>query len=101
MKHYNVIIIGGGASGCMCALTTKNKSVAIIDCGKTIAKKIMVTGNGRCNLTNMEASSKFYNANIDKYLNKFKHLYIFLTLDNEKINRFTHSKLDKLKLFII
>ena len=71
MKHYNVIIIGAGASGCMCALTTKNKSVAIIDCGKTIAKKIMVTGNGRCNLTNMEASSKFYNANIDKYLNKF------------------------------
>jgi len=38
---------------------------------------------------------------INKYLNKFKHLYIFLTLDNEKINRFTHSKLDKLKLFII
>ena len=57
MKHYNVIIIGAGASGCMCALTTKNKSVAIIDCGKSLAKKIMVTGNGRCNLTNMEASS--------------------------------------------
>ena len=71
MKHYNAIIIGGGASGVMCALTTKNKSVAIIDKNTKLAKKIMVTGNGRCNLSNENMSSSFYNVNIDKYLNEF------------------------------
>jgi len=31
MKKYEVIIIGCGASGSMCALTTKSKSVAVVD----------------------------------------------------------------------
>ena len=71
MQKFDVVIIGGGASGCMAALNIKNKSVAIIDSGKFLAKKIMATGNGRCNLTNMEVTSKYFNQNIDKYLNKF------------------------------
>ena len=65
MKKYNVIIIGGGASGCMVAMTAKDKSIAIIDSGKTLAKKIMATGNGRCNLTNVNMGSQFFNQNID------------------------------------
>lgn len=71
MKKYNVVIIGAGASGCMCALTTKNSSVAIIDNNHIVAKKILVTGNGKCNLTNLNTNSSKYNVNIDKYLNKF------------------------------
>ena len=73
MQNFDVVIIGGGASGCMAALNTKNKSVAIIDAGKVLAKKIMATGNGRCNLTNMEVTSKYFNQNIDDYLNKFNN----------------------------
>jgi len=71
MKNYDVVIIGGGASGCMAAINCKNKSVAIIDANSKPAKKILATGNGRCNITNKNISSSFYNQNIDKYISKF------------------------------
>lgn len=71
MKKYNTIIVGGGASGCMAAMTARDKSLAIIDSGKSLAKKLMVTGNGRCNLTNTNMSSEYFNENIDKFLKRF------------------------------
>ena len=71
MKKYNTIIIGGGASGCMAVMTARDKSLAIIDSGKSLAKKLMVTGNGRCNLTNTNMSSEYFNENIDKFLKRF------------------------------
>ena len=71
MKHYKVIIIGAGASGVMCALQTKQKDIAIIDKNTKPLKKVLVTGNGRCNLTNLNLTSKNYNQNIDKFLLKF------------------------------
>lgn len=70
-KKFDVIIIGAGASGAMCACTIKNKRVAIIDSTSKVAKKIMVTGNGKCNLTNTNVTSEFYNTNIDKFLARF------------------------------
>lgn len=70
MKKYNTIIIGGGASGCMVAMSTK-ENVLLLDSGKSLAKKLMVTGNGRCNITNTNISSNYYNQNIDKYLQRF------------------------------
>lgn len=71
MKTYEIIIIGCGASGIMCALTCKDKKVAIIDSNLKPAKKVLATGNGRCNLTNVNLTSENYNKNIDKYLNLF------------------------------
>ncbi len=71
MKHHKTIIIGCGASGAFCGMTTKGDDVAIIDAEFTPAKKLLVTGNGRCNLTNLNINSNFYNVNIDKFLNKF------------------------------
>ncbi len=68
---FDVIILGGGASGMMCACSINGKSVAVVDAGTRPAKKLMVTGNGRCNLTNLNVSSDAYNQNIDKYLKKF------------------------------
>ncbi len=70
MKNYKTIIIGCGASGMMAALNAKDK-VAIIDSVSKPFKKILVTGNGRCNLTNTNMSSQFFNTNIDKYLQVF------------------------------
>ena len=55
----------------MCALSTNEKSLAIIDNTSKPARKLLVTGNGRCNLTNENISSTFYNTNIDKYLKRF------------------------------
>ena len=70
-KCFDVIVLGGGAAGMMCACTIKKKSVAVIDALTKPAKKIMVTGNGKCNLTNLNCDSGFYNQNIDKFLERF------------------------------
>lgn len=71
MKTYNVVIVGCGASGSMAACFCKEKSLAIIDASLKPAKKILATGNGRCNLTNKNINSSYFNQNIDKFLNKF------------------------------
>lgn len=75
MKTFDIAIIGSGASGCMCAITAapSGKKIALIDKNKLPARKLMATGNGRCNLTNITCtpSIKFYNQNIDKYLKRF------------------------------
>lgn len=85
MQKYDVIILGGGASGCMCSLNApKNKKVLIIDNQNFAGKKILATGNGRCNITNaiIFPSKKFYNQNIDNFLFKF---------DNNKLINFLYD----------
>jgi hypothetical protein len=52
--NYDVIIIGGGASGAMAGITSARmgRKVAIIEKNGYIGKKINITGKGRCNVTN-------------------------------------------------
>lgn len=70
---YDFVVLGGGAGGLTASIKLKEhgKSVAIIDENVNLGKKLLVTGNGRCNLTNLNVSSKNYNRNIDKFLNRF------------------------------
>ena len=70
MRDFETIVVGGGASGCLCALAS-DKKVAIIDKDSKLAKKLLVTGNGRCNLTNLQVDDKYYNTSIKKYLSVF------------------------------
>ena len=71
-KVYDVIVLGAGASGSYCAINLKNNlNVGIIDNNSQIAKKLLVTGNGRCNLTNGNIDSSFYNQNLDCYFEKY------------------------------
>ncbi len=65
-----VAVIGGGASGLACAIeilhTVKNDGdvrVTVIEKLPRVGKKLLVTGNGRCNLTNMNADSGGYRGN--------------------------------------
>ena len=51
---YDVIVIGAGAAGCMAAgvAAQNGKNVAVVDKNARIARKVMITGKGRCNVTN-------------------------------------------------
>ena len=58
-----VIVIGGGASGMMAALTAaedKNNRVLLLERQQRLGKKLLATGNGRCNLTNTGATAARY-----------------------------------------
>lgn len=54
MEHRNLIIVGAGAAGCMAAVTAARRgvSVTLIDKNQKIGRKMLITGKGRCNVTN-------------------------------------------------
>ena len=62
MKKYDVIVIGAGAAGMMCAATAaaRGRQVLIIEHGKRPGRKILISGGGRCNFTNMYADPSCY-----------------------------------------
>jgi predicted Rossmann fold flavoprotein len=66
MMDADVIIIGAGAAGLMCAISAgrHGKKVIVLDHGRTIAEKIRISGGGRCNFTNLHcAPNKYLSAN--------------------------------------
>ena len=72
-----IAVIGGGASGLMAAVTAKKsgKEVIILERKDRILKKVLITGNGRCNITNVNANiSNYFGKNIssvENILNRF------------------------------
>lgn len=75
--HFDIIIIGGGAAGLAAAISAKrnnrNSKVAILELQSRVGKKLLATGNGRCNLTNMYISKSNYHGSFDicETLNKY------------------------------
>jgi predicted Rossmann fold flavoprotein len=55
MVNYEVIIIGAGAAGLMCAIeaSKRNRKVLLLDHANKPGKKILMSGGGRCNFTNL------------------------------------------------
>jgi len=100
LKH-EVIIIGGGACGIMASIMAKDfgLDVALIEGGDRIGKKILTTGNGRCNITNNNIDPiRYHSSNpsfikyiIDKFtledtINFFKSLGLYLiALEENKL----------------
>ena len=68
MDEFDVIILGGGAAGLMCAITAgkRGRRVLVLEGSNKIGKKILMSGGGRCNFTNLHCEpSRFTSANPD------------------------------------
>ncbi|WP_342594744.1 NAD(P)/FAD-dependent oxidoreductase [Salinicola lusitanus] len=66
MKTYDVVIIGAGAAGLMCALTAgyRGLRVRVVDHASKAGKKILMSGGGRCNFTNLATTpAHFFSRN--------------------------------------
>ncbi|MDK3160300.1 NAD(P)/FAD-dependent oxidoreductase [Kamptonema cortianum] len=61
-KSYDVAIIGAGAAGLMCAIEAgkRGRSVLVLEHNQTVGKKILISGGGRCNFTNLNAGPDNY-----------------------------------------
>ena len=62
MKNPDVIIIGAGAAGLMCAIEAgkRGRRVLVIDHANKVGKKILMSGGGRCNFTNYDVEAHHY-----------------------------------------
>ena len=68
----DLIVVGGGASGMLTGLLAARKglNVSILEHGKTLGKKLAITGNGKCNFTNLYQEKSCYNSgDIEKAYN--------------------------------
>ncbi|MGH9571796.1 MAG: NAD(P)/FAD-dependent oxidoreductase [Candidatus Angelobacter sp.] len=56
--HFDVVILGAGAAGLMCAIEAgkRGSRVAVLERATRIGKKVLISGGGRCNFTNMYCS---------------------------------------------
>lgn len=89
---WDVIVVGGGPAGLMAAGTAaKNKAkVLLIEKNKTLGKKLLITGGGRCNLTNAQFDNR-------KFIEKFKKdgKFLFSAFSQYSVKEtldFFHSK---------
>jgi predicted flavoprotein YhiN len=66
--NFDVIILGGGAAGLLCAgkAGERDKRVLLVDHAEVVGKKILISGGGRCNFTNMGATA-------DRFISKNPH----------------------------
>jgi predicted Rossmann fold flavoprotein len=57
-----VIVIGGGAAGLMCAMAAgqRGRKVTLLERAERLGKKILISGGGRCNFTNVNAGPENY-----------------------------------------
>ena len=68
MEAFDVIILGAGAAGLMCAATAgqRGRRVLLLDHADKVGSKILISGGGRCNFTNIDAGA-------DRYLSQNPH----------------------------
>lgn len=78
-NKYDVIIIGAGAAGLMCAAALYNADsslrVLVLEKNSKPGRKLLATGNGRCNYTNRNVTSSCYNTDDNAKLTKILHAF--------------------------
>lgn len=97
MKKYDIAILGAGASGLMAALEASGsgKTIALIEGNSKIGKKLLATGNGRCNIANKNVNIENFHGDselikellksypFEKIVSKFEEIGIFTFADTE------------------
>lgn len=85
---YNIVIVGGGSSGLICAINAKNDNnkILILEKNNELGKKIKITGNGRCNYYNEYQDINCYNSSNSDILND-----VFKQITDLKINDYFDS----------
>lgn len=86
MINHDLIIVGGGASGLAAAITAKDLGidVAILEGTDRIGKKILATGNGRCNISNRSIKYPFinYHSENKNFFNDVLNTYSVYDIEN-------------------
>lgn len=61
-SSYDVVVIGAGAAGLMCAITAgaRKRRVLVLDHANRVGKKILMSGGGRCNFTNLHSRPEHF-----------------------------------------
>jgi len=89
MKIYDVLILGGGASGLMCAThLSKKNSIAIVEVNDKLAKKLKVSGGGKCNITNASVELENFDGDselVSYALKKFSRDKLLNFLDRNRV----------------
>ncbi|MEZ5422341.1 MAG: NAD(P)/FAD-dependent oxidoreductase [Pyrinomonadaceae bacterium] len=61
-RRFDAIVIGGGAAGLFCAIEAgkRGKRVAVLERNSQVGRKIIISGGGRCNFTNLDVMSEHF-----------------------------------------
>ena len=83
MKEYDIAVIGGGPAGMMAAIAASqnSSSVILLEKNQSLGRKLLLTGGGRCNITNNKPIKQLLNSFNNK--NFLKHS--FYTFTNEDL----------------
>ena len=83
MEEYEIAVIGGGPAGMMAAIAASrnSSSVILLEKNQSLGRKLLMTGSGRCNITNSKPIKKL----LDSYSQKNFLKHSFYTLTNEKL----------------
>ena len=79
MEEYEIAVIGGGPAGIMAAIAASqnSSSVILLEKNPSLGRKLLITGGGRCNITNSKPIKKLLNSYSQK--NFLKHSFYSLT----------------------
>lgn len=64
---FDVVIVGGGASGLMLASLIKDKKTALIEHNQKLGAKILISGGGKCNISNEFVTDKHFFGRCELY----------------------------------
>jgi predicted Rossmann fold flavoprotein len=76
---YDIVIVGAGASGLLSAtlLARRGKRVLILEKNSRVGKKLLATGNGRCNITNIKPTPNRFHSQNNKFISQVLNGYSY------------------------